>query len=62
MESWFSKYGPTAIIAVILLLLLPPLMYAKYGLDATYYSYIIAGIAVIALMFYNKATRKVLTE
>lgn len=47
LKTLFANYGLIAIIAVLLLVLLPPLLLPYMGVFGTYATYIVTGVLVI---------------
>jgi hypothetical protein len=46
-KVWFAKYGFPAVLAVVLLVLLPPVLTPYMGLFGTYTAYVVTGVVVL---------------
>ena len=50
-KEWTAKYGFPAILAVILLVLLPPILTPYMGLFGTYTSYVVSFVVLLVAMW-----------
>jgi hypothetical protein len=50
-KSLFAKYGFPAILAVILLVLLPPILSPYMGLFGTYTTYVVSFVVLIVALW-----------
>ena len=50
-KEWIAKYGFPAILAVILLVLLPPILTPYMGLFGTYTAYVVSFVVLLIAMW-----------
>ena len=61
-KGFFANYGLMAIIAVLLLVFLPPLLSPYMGIFGTYTSYVVTGVVVIFAQWLTNRGKKYIVK